>query len=403
MIFVGICSALVLACVGALYLTLRKIPDAEDTLAARSLYSQRLSELREDLASGEMLADQAEAAEDDLVRVTLDDEKQLNHREGKNARALPSLLAIFLVIAGISGASYWHLGDLDRALGRTPTTAEDLPLDEAAIEQAIANLKQRLETHPDSAEGWALLGRTMMAMGNYPEALTALKKANELVPDAPGLMLQYADALAMNAGGELTDEAQQLVSRVLEIDPDNIAALWLAGLGAAERDDKPQAIAYLRRARELSVAAGASTTELDQVLQRLGSAERGSDTPGAKKLPPIPILVALDAKYAERLSGDETLFVFARVEGQAGPPVAVRRENNVSFPHRTSLDASMSMAPQFRLAAGQSISIVARLSKSGNAMPEVGDLVGRAAAFNYPDDTPGDDEPLTVTIDTTQH
>ena len=338
--------------------------------------------------------------------------KQIHQRDGRNAPLVPSLLVVVVTLLAISGGTYMTLGDLDRAFGRAPVSAKEIPMDEASVRAAIAKLKEQLETHPDSAEGWALLGRTMMALGNYAEALTALKKANELVPDAPGLMLQYADALAMNAGGKLTDEAQDLVKRVLEIEPDNIAALWLAGLGAAERQNNAEALKYLTRARQLSAAAGAPTAELDQVLARLQAAPSqsatpdiagtGTDSDNAQASTSIPIVVDIDPDYAARLGGDETLFVFARVAGQGGPPVAVRRAQDFNFPYRTSLDQSMSMAPQFRLTTGQSIVVAARLSKTGDAMPTAGDLIGRAAAFDYPDPALTEDAPLTITIDSIQ-
>ena len=410
MIFSLSCIGLVLLCVAYLYRALAKTTPEEVDVAAKALYSQRLRELQEDIDAGEIVAAQEKAAQDDIVRVTLDDEKQVRHRDGVNAPLVPSLLGVLVVLSAISLTTYWKLGDIDRALGREPAAAMNMPMDEASIQEAISNLKQQLETNPDSAEGWALLGRTMMAIGNYPEALTALKKANELVPDAPGLMLQYADAIAMNAGGELTEEAQLLVKRVLTLDPDNIAALWLAGLGAAERQDKAQAMTYLSRARELSAAAGVSTEELDNVLARLqGDAEPGAPraapaTSGqdAESLPEIHLVVDIDPELEKNLTGEETLFVFARVEGQGGPPVAVRRVQNANFPLPTTLDRSMSMAPQFRLSKGQTIAVAARLSKSGQAMPQVGDLVGAGPAFAYPENAPTEAQPLTITIDSTQ-
>ena len=413
MIFAIVCLSLLLVCGVYLYFALSKSYSTEVHPSAKTLYAERLRELTEDIQSGEIVAEQEQAAEQDIVRVTLDDEKQIKRRELKNAPPLPSVSAVLVILAAVSIATYISLGDLDRALGREPSVESEPPITEATVQSAIVELKQQLETNPDNAEGWALLGRTMMAIGNYPEALTALKKANELVPDAPGLMLQYADALAMNAGGEITEQAHELVTRVLEIDPNNIAALWLAGLGAAERHDNTAAIDFLTRAREISEKTGVSTSELDNVLTRLqNSPNKASDvenmtvksTEGrSETLPPIYIDVAIAPHFEKNLTGEETLYVFARVEGQSGPPVAVRKAQNVQFPYRTSLDQTMSMAPQFRLAAGQSIVVAARLSHSGHAMPEAGDLVGNAQPFRYPDDNPQQTDPLSIIIDSTQH
>ncbi|MGR8950202.1 MAG: c-type cytochrome biogenesis protein CcmI [Gammaproteobacteria bacterium] len=416
MIFALASGALVLIVIGIFYYVLsrREITASPAESASKALYERRVEELAQDITSGEMLPDLAQAAEQDIVRVTLDDEKQVAVRQLTNAPVLPSALIALVIVVAVSGATYFSVGDLQRALGREPAPATAQTLDEESIRQAIEGLKDQLNTDPDNAEGWMLLGRTMMALGEYEQAVISLKKAMALVPNAPGLMLQYADAIAMSAGGKLTEEAQQIVRDVLAIEPDNVSALWLAGLGAAERDDNIQALAYLSRARELTAAAGAPTQELDQVIARLNPDDQALDqsaqfTQGENSsassstdLPAIPILIELKDEFADALDGDESLFVFARVVGQSGPPVAVRREDNVSFPFTTSLDQTMSMAPQFRLKNGQSIVVAARLSKSGQAMPQAGDLIGQAEAFNFPDQTPPSNSPLKITIDSTQ-
>ena len=416
MIFALVCGALLLMVIGIFFYVLSRgdIAARPADSASKALYERRVEELEQDITSGEMLPDLAEAAEQDIVRVTLDDEKQVAVRELTNAPVIPSALITLVIVVAISGATYWSVGDVQRALGREPPPASAQTLDEESIRQAIEGLKDQLNTDPDNAEGWMLLGRTMMALGEYEGAARSLEKAMALVPNAPGLMLQYADAIAMNAGGKLTDEAQQIVRDALALEPDNVSALWLAGLGAAERANNAQALTYLTRARELTVAAGAPTQELDQVIARLDPNNQALDqsaqvtqdenpsTSSSTDLPAIPIIVELKDEFASALDGEESLFIFARVVGQSGPPVAVRREDNVTFPLTTSLDQTMSMAPQFRLKAGQSVVVAARLSKSGQAMPQAGDLIGQAEAFKFPDQTPPADSPLKITIDSIQ-
>ncbi|MEM7467715.1 MAG: c-type cytochrome biogenesis protein CcmI [Pseudomonadota bacterium] len=389
-----------------LFLSLRPRKKQHEDNLANALYEQRVAELREDVVAGELREEVAQAAEDDIVRVTLDDDKQLQHREMRDAPTFLSALSVMLLLGGITAAVYLSVGDLDRALGRAVEPQAPM-MDETSIRQAVAGLKERLENHPNDAEGWALLGRTMMAMGNYDEAVEALNQANRLIPDAPGLMLQLADAIAMQANGKLTDEAQSLVAAALAIEPNNVSALWLAGLGAAERQDLESAINYLTRARTVSAAAGAPITELDQILAQLkrkagGDVGSESQAPTVAALPSIPILIEISPEMAKRVTGEESLFVFARVEGQGGPPVAVRRMEAVEFPVRTSLDQSMSMAPQFRLSAGQTIIVAARISPSGQAMPSPGDLTGAAPPFSYPEDAPEETSPINLQIDSVQ-
>lgn len=404
MTFIAICLALTAFVAGYFYSVFRRTKLKDDVAASKTLYLRRMRELHEDVETGELLAELADAAQQDIVRVTMDDEKQIAHRHNRNAPVVPSTVIALLIVVSVSTATYLAVGDLDRALGRLPAQTATAPVDEASILAAIESLKEQLAIDPENPQGWALLGRTMMAMGDYDQAVSAFDKANQLVPNAPAIMLQYADALAMQSGGDLTVQSRQLVHEVLEIEPNNISALWLAGLGAAEQQDIGQAQIFLKRARELSAAAGASTIELDQIIAQLApdpasvkSADNISDN-DANSLPAIPITVEIAPKLAASIDGTETLFVFARATGVSGPPIAVRRESNISFPFTTTLDETMAMAPQFRLTAGQTITVAARLSKSGQALPQTGDLVGHTEPFNYPSANPDVSQPLKIVI-----
>lgn len=436
MIFILSCLTLLLLVGGYLFSVFSRIGQNDGIAASKALYNRRMKELSEDIESGELKAELAEAAEQDIVRVTMDDEQQIVHRETRNASVVASTGIAFFIVSTISMFTYFQVGDIDRALGKEPAPiVAGMPMDDQAILDAIEALKARLEIEPDNAEGWMLLGRTQMELGKYAEAADAFLKANELRPKTPGIMLQYADALAMKAGGSLTSESKRIVAEVLQLEPNNISALWLAGLGAAEEKNIVQAKTYLNRAREITASVGASTLELEQIIagldgkapedqhdhdentqpdphasvenKAIASAEVSpasgpepeTDSASSAFVPAIPILIEVSETLLAALDGNETLYVFARAEGAAGPPVAVRRETDVSFPFRTFLDQSMAMSPQFSLQPGQTVKVAARLSKSGQALPQPGDLIGNAAAFEYPHQTPTDTSPLLIVID----
>ena len=72
----------------------------------------------------------------------------------------------------------------------------------------------------------------------------------------------------------------------------------------------------------------------------------------------------------------DTLFVFARAEGGSRMPLAILRRTAADLPLRFALDDSMAMAPTAKISGAQAVRVEARISKSGNAMPQPGDLVG---------------------------
>jgi cytochrome c-type biogenesis protein CcmH len=89
--------------------------------------------------------------------------------------------------------------------------------------------------------------------------------------------------------------------------------------------------------------------------------------------------VALAPEIASRVSGGETLFIFARSEGGPRVPLAVVRATASELPMKFALDDSQAMAPGVNLSSAQSVRIEARVSRSGNAAPQPGDLAGTSA------------------------
>jgi cytochrome c-type biogenesis protein CcmH len=90
--------------------------------------------------------------------------------------------------------------------------------------------------------------------------------------------------------------------------------------------------------------------------------------------------VSVAPEIAAKVSQTDTLYIFARAEDGGRVPLAIMRGSARQLPLAFSLDDSMSMSPQAKLSQAASVRIEARISKSGNATPQPGDLVGRSAA-----------------------
>jgi len=138
--------------------------------------------------------------------------------------------------------------------------AVDMAQFAAAVDQLAAKMKEQ----PDNAEGWMMLARSYMQLGRVPEALPAFAKAVSLAGEDPRLLADYADALAMTQGRKLEGEPEKLVLRALQIDPDHVKALALAGTAAMARRDYAGAVKHWERARAL-------VPPDSQIAQGLGS------------------------------------------------------------------------------------------------------------------------------------
>src|SRR5271156_5041755 len=73
-------------------------------------------------------------------------------------------------------------------------TAMPMPDHGTDMQAAIAKLADKLQQHPDDAEGWALLGRTYKATQHYAEARDAFRHALEAAPGDADLAVEYAAA-----------------------------------------------------------------------------------------------------------------------------------------------------------------------------------------------------------------
>ncbi|MEY4755861.1 MAG: hypothetical protein RJA34_759 [Pseudomonadota bacterium] len=245
-------------------------------------------------------------------------------------------------------------------------------------------LAAKLKDNPKDGPGWAMLARSYSVLGRNPEALDAYKKALALQGDDPVLLADYADALAVKSKGDLAGEPIKLVERALKKDPANIKALYLAGTHAFTLKDYAGATRHWEKA----VQAGPSGNPMiAQIQSSLGEARRLAGLPdvgaqdkdaGTKITAGSTVsgTVTLDAALSKNAQPTDTVFIFARAAEGGRMPLAILRKQVKDLPIQFTLDDSMAMSPAGSLSKAGRVVIGARISKSGNAMPEKGDLSG---------------------------
>ncbi len=81
------------------------------------------------------------------------------------------------------------------------------------------------------------------------------------------------------------------------------------------------------------------------------------------------------ALMAKAQPGD-TVFIFARPADGARMPLALLRRQVKDLPMNFELDDTLAMSPQAKLSSVQRVIVSARVSRSGQAQPQPGDLEG---------------------------
>ena len=239
------------------------------------------------------------------------------------------------------------------------------------VEAMVERLATRLKDHPDDAEGWKLLGRSYGALGRFQEAAHAYAKAAARAPRDAQLLADFADALGMAQGQRLAGDPEKLIARALEIDRDNLKALALAGTAAFERKDFKAAAAYWERMLPLVAAESEDARAIRSNVQEAKSLA------GSAKV--LKGTISLSPKLKQKASPDDAVFIFARAAEGPPMPLAVLRKQVRDLPVAFSLDDSMAMAPGLKLSGFSRVLVGARISRSGSATPQPGDLQGISA------------------------
>jgi cytochrome c-type biogenesis protein CcmH len=89
--------------------------------------------------------------------------------------------------------------------------------------------------------------------------------------------------------------------------------------------------------------------------------------------------VSVAPQVAAQVPSTATLFIFARAEGGPRMPLAVLRRSASELPTSFALDDSMAMTPATKISGAPAVRVEARISRSGNALPQPGDLVGTSS------------------------
>jgi cytochrome c-type biogenesis protein CcmH len=361
----------------------RASPDA-GTANLGVLRDQR-AELNADLARGTLTRERYEQATLELERRVLD-EVEPGPPAGSAAPPAASawtaaILGATIPIAAI--ALYLVVGAPGALLAESPgASGPQHEVTRDQLEAMVAKLAAHVAKNPDDVKGWALLARSYYVMARYPEAVRAYEQAVALVPRDADLLADYADALGMTQEQRLQGRPLELVQRALEIDPDHWKALALAGTAAFDRKDYGQAIAYWERMRRVvpadsqigrSIEASiAEARELAGARPAAAAPKTAAPVPGAKVAGRVSLAPALAAKAAP----SDTVFIFARAASGPPMPLAVLRKQVKDLPLEFALDDSMAMAPNLKLSGFAEVIVGARVSRSGNATPQSGDLQG---------------------------
>ena len=412
-LFLVVVLALSVGVAAVWWWVLRRAPEAAEAVAEDdpvgsnvAVYREQLAELERDRQQGVLSEQEYVNSRDELSRRLLEDAQAESGTEPGRATAVQSApvsaapsarsrrwlaigLAFYLPLAGL-GLYGW----LGQPLALDPVALSqgepDHAVDPAKLTDMVAKLEQRLRDEPQQVEGWIMLGRVQRARERFEESAQAYARALSLSAN-DDVAIERAEVLA-RARGSFEGEPWQIILGVLKADPDHESARLLAGSAAYSEGRYALALTHWKRVQGRLAADSPDKPELEEAIEQAQSrlaAQSGGGLAGPANSPtsrgatgtPAPAVsarisgrVAIAPGLAAKVSPADTVFIYATPVQGSRMPLAIVRTTVGQLPFNFVLDESSAMSPQATLAGQSQVTLRARISSTGDAMPKPGDL-----------------------------
>ncbi|WP_367109072.1 c-type cytochrome biogenesis protein CcmI [uncultured Psychrobacter sp.] len=363
-----------------------------------SVFRERLAELKTDKDSGVIDDNHYQNQKLELERQLLSAQHQTSQMI---LPGIKSRLIIAFWVPVLTALAYLLIGD------RTPVfefwagqdkvgqVADDLLTGKIdgppawAIEddgrQLITAMQANVHSHADDPNRWMRLSELFLSLESNESALEALSRAYRLSPDNEEIATTYAQISFFANNGQLDPASRRVLQDVLAKNPQHEGAQMLMVMGESRAGNFAEAQSWIERLRT-SIAAkpgdhSHALASLDELTANVTSQQQQASQG-------IDVDITVNPSLLPLIKGDDTLFVAIR-DVNGGPPFAAKRlpisiiQQGKATVSLSDLDAMM---PERTIASARAdnvqLAVIARISHSGNAGAESGDLSGNPVVIN---------------------
>jgi cytochrome c-type biogenesis protein CcmH len=417
--FVALTLLMVVAVLGVLVWSLWRPPvlaaaDAHEQANAQ-VYRDQSADLAREHALGHLNdAEYAQALEelklrlrDDWVSGPVQAQPGAIDRPRKTVLALCLMLPVCAVLLYGTWGSPMGLDPAALALS-APDDGPNATVTPEKIAQMVGQLERRLQEEPNNVDAWVMLARLQRSQEKFPASEKSFAKALALTPD-DDLAVERAEVVAQVQRGDFSGEPWSVINRILKANPNQNNALLLAGSASFSEGRFAQAIQYWERVRASLPPQSEDINALDSALaqarERLAPGRASAQPPitgsasaqppitgsasaqppvstGASNNPPpastaaarIAGRVSLAPELLAQTSPSDTVFIYATPAQGGRMPLAIVRTTVAALPFDFVLDDSQAMGPQSKLSSASEVVLKARISKTGQAMAQPGEL-----------------------------
>lgn len=302
---------------------------------------------------------------------------------GRSRGVFALILAIALVVPLGTALLYWKIG--------TPSTLNGVPQQAQTVtdvNQALNELRAHLAAQPNDAQGWLLLAQADMEMRQPDQARDAFEHVLKIRPNDTTAMAGWAEADSTARPDHLIEgRARDLLEQSVKLEPDNQRGLWLLGISDFQQERYADAASTWRILQPMLQPSSSVAQAVAQQIALADSraASAGPSSTASDKLAKeaaLQVEVTLAPALKTKLATGDTLFVYAHAENGPPMPLAVARLDAGKLPTTVTLTDAMSMMPSMKLSTVARVIVGARISHSGNAIAQAGDLEGDVGAVD---------------------
>ena len=362
-----------------------------------AVFRERLAELQTDKDSGTINNSHYQNQKLELERQLLDAQREVTPMV---TPGIKSRLILMVWVPVLAALAYLMVGDrtpvfdLWTAEDKVGKVADDLltgKIDQPPVwaiengQQLISAMQTNVYRHADDPDRWMRLSELFLSLEATDSAIEALSRAYRLSPDNEEIATTYAQISFFANKGQLDASSRRVLQDVLAKNPQHEGAQMLMAMGEARGSNFAEAQGWIKRLRESIAAKPGDHSKALASLDELSANVIEQEQQAAQG---IEVTVSIDASLLPLVKANDVLFVAIR-DVKGGPPFAAKRlpisiiKQGKASIRLSDLDAMM---PERTLQSARSdktqLAVVARVSHSGTASAESGDLSGNPVVIS---------------------
>ena len=388
MLFVVIAFGIAL-CVAAVFLWVllrerKPLTQVSQANANAKVYRDQILDLDREHDSGHISDEEWRQSRDELSMRLLEDTSAADDPVAKTEKPAVWTAVVLAVALPISAMGFYMWVGQPEALNPMALKSPE-QVDQKDLAKLAETLADKLQSQPENLQGWVMLGRTYRTLENFDASLKAYDTALKLSAD-DDLQLERIEVMAMQRQGNFDGEPWRVIREILQKDPQHFGALLTAGSASYAEGKYADALKYWEQARkpleanhpDLAGLENAIATVRDKMGLPAKAASTGSSGPSGPAASALNVSgqISLSAALKAKASPNDAVFVYATPANGDRMPLAIMKTTVSQLPLNFTLDDSTAMTPERKLSTAGEVLIKVRVSKSGNAMPQSGDLTG---------------------------